>query len=131
MSLPGFDTLLHNHPGEGELVTRLEREIADTLRQNPHAVVDHLILAQTLHLRPNLVGKYLAELVKVNALKTRWFWICPNEHGTTMEADSEAEFPDVVECRVCGQEHTFNIDDVNVDLLPTDQLLANVRNAGQ
>jgi hypothetical protein len=44
-----------------------------------------------------------------------------------MEADSEAEFPDVVECRVCGQEHSFDIGDVNVDLLPTDQLLEQLR----
>lgn len=127
MSLPGFDNLLHSHPGEGELVTRLEQEIADTLRHDPHAVVDHLILAQTLHLRPDVVGRLLAELVKFNALKPRWFWICPNEHGTTMEADSEAEFPDVVECLVCGQQHSFDIGDVNVDLLPTDQLLEQLK----
>ena len=129
MSLPGFDTLLHNHPGEGELVMRLEREITDTLRRDPRSVVDHLILAQTLHLGADATGRYLAELVRYNVLKPRWFWICPNEHGTTMEADSEAEFPDVIECRVCGQEHEFDIDDVNVEFLPSDQLLNTLRNA--
>jgi hypothetical protein len=123
--------LLRNHPSEWELVTRLEREITHTLRQDPNAVVDHVILAQTLHLRPDAAGRYLAELVKYDVLKPRWFWICPNEHGTTMEADSEAEFPDVIECHVCGQEHEFDIDDVNVEFLPTDRLMDVIRNAAR
>lgn len=123
MSLPGFDSLRRNHPESKVTVDGLEDQISATLKQDPHAVIDHLILAQLLHAKRETVGRLLAELVKLSALKVRWFWICPNTHGTVLEADSQAEFPDAVECSMCGEQHPFAIDDTEVEFLPTDTLL--------
>jgi hypothetical protein len=53
----------------------------------------------------------------------RWFWICPNTGGTVLEADSEAEFPDVAECTKCGEQHEYDIAQTQVEFLPTDALL--------
>jgi hypothetical protein len=123
MSLPGFDSLRRNHPEAIVTVDRLEEQITATLRQDRHAVIDHLILAQLVNARRDAVGRLLAELVKLSALSVRWFWICPNTHGTVIEADSEAEFPDVIECSKCGEEHYYDIDDTEVEFVPTDALL--------
>ena len=121
MSLPGFAALRRSHPEEVQAVDRLEAEIASTLRQDPHAVIDHLILAQTVGLRRAEIGLMLAELVKQSVLAVRWFWVCPNTHATIQEADNEAEFPDSVECKHCGEVHQYDAADSEVAFLPTDE----------
>lgn len=123
MSLPGFDTLRRTHPTQQVVVERLEAEIARTLRRDNHAVLDHQLLSQLVEVGRDQVGQLLAELVKVATLRVRWFWICPVNRGTVMEADDEAEFPDSVECSVCGQAHRYSIDDTEVEFLPTAGLL--------
>ena len=123
MSLPGFESLRRSHPDAVPTVNRLEDRIAETLRQDPHAVIDHLILAQLVGARRDTIGRFLAELVKLAALNVRWFWLCPTTHGTAMEADSEGEFPDVIECSKCGEKHHYDIADTEVEFLPTDALL--------
>lgn len=127
MSLPGFDILRREHPAEQPIVQRLEEQIGATLLQDENAVIDYLILVQTTAASREQVGRFLAELVKLESLQVRWFWLCPNTEGTISEAARESDFPDVIECPHCGESHAYSLNDTEVQFLPSTTLVHAVR----
>jgi hypothetical protein len=127
MSLTAFDNLRSKHPDRLDAVGALERLIDSTLWRDPHAVIDDDIITQQLRVDPDLVRRLLVELESWRVLVRRLFWICPEGQGTASEASSLEEFPSLIECERCGQEHRFRSRDVEVKFLPSESLLREVR----
>ena len=40
-----------------------------------------------------------------------------------MEADSESDFPDAIECPLCGELHEYDVAETEVEFLPTPAML--------
>ena len=126
MSLVGFDTLLAQHPDRAAAISRLQDQIVNTLRANPHSVIDDRILSQQVHANIDFVRELLVELVALYVLQVRLFWLCPNGKGTVLDESSIERFPLRTECDRCGGEHTFRQADVDVRFVPSDRLLDNL-----
>ena len=122
MSLPGFDTLRAKHPAERATIAQLESYIETTLRRDAEAVLDDAIIEQHIPGHVNSLRQFLAELVERGALETRFFWICPTTEGATMEAPDIGMFPSVTECSQCGDRHVFSQRDIEVYLVPSNQI---------
>lgn len=127
MSLTPFDNLRSIHPDARGVITAIERLVNQTLRLDPHAVIDDDIIVQQSHVDPTLVRHLLVELVAIHALVRRAFWVCPERRGTTLEASTVKDFPPTIECSQCGHEHLFTSKDVEVKFLPSEALLREIR----
>ncbi len=127
MSLTAFDNLRSIHPDALSVIAVLERLVNQTLRRDPHAVIDDDIIVQQGRIDPVLVKRFLVELVAGHALVRRAFWLCPEGEGTTSEANNVKEFPPIIECPRCGREHFFKSKDVEVKFLPSESLLQEIR----
>src|SRR4051812_17451730 len=112
MSLTAFDTLRSSHPMAVKQIDLLEQAVSSILRDNPEAVVDDHFLNQTIHLERQLLRQLLVGLVAKGFLAVQAFWECPNGYGTAMEAAHVREFPSVIICPRCMQEHWLSDADV-------------------
>jgi hypothetical protein len=131
MSLVAFDTLRARHPDLRTLVDGLENQLVSILRKDPSAVIDDRILSGRMKLpgeqEEEDLALLLTDLVAHDALVTRVFWSCPNGYGTSAEAATIPEFPQVLECDRCGQTHEFNADHLDVLFLPAASLLTDIQ----
>lgn len=110
----GFDTLRTKHPDQQGLVSRLQSELERMFMKNAEAVVDEHLLGQRVHEDARAIRALLVELVGLGFLETRFIWLCPTAGGGAMEAADLSQFPDRLECPLCGQEHWFSANDVEV-----------------
>jgi hypothetical protein len=123
MSSREFDTLRVEHPDEEQLIRSLETLLTHAVRSNPSAVIDDSWVTQQLRgQQPEVIQRLLMELVREKALRRRLFWVCPNFGVVIMEADEATEFPDLIDSEVCGERHYFDIDEVEVSFVATEQL---------
>jgi len=105
----------------------LESAVVSMLANDPHAVVDDRVLTQTLHLEKKLLRELLVDLVARGFLEVRVFWKCPKGYGIAKEAAHVREFPDVIDCSQCGDQHWLSEADVEVRFIATDRLLKELR----
>jgi hypothetical protein len=89
-------------------------------------VIDSEVIWQQGRIDRDITRKLLIELETASALVRRLFWICPAGRGTTAEASSLGEFPPVIECHRCGNEHSLQPRDLEVKFLPSESLLHDV-----
>jgi hypothetical protein len=122
MPLPGFDTLRAKHPSDIAAIAQLESYIETTLRSDAHAIINDALVEQYGDADGKTLRQFLVELVERGALDTRFFWICPVDGGTSIEASEVTEFPDEIECSRCGQRHKFSQRDIEVHFVPTDMV---------
>lgn len=129
MSLQPFENLRSTHPDRLDAIAALERQIGQTVRLDPNAVIDDAIITQQIGIDVDLVRHFLVELEAWDALVRRLMWICPSGRGTTSEASKIDEFPAAIECKRCGLEHRLHAADVEVRFVPSESLLRDVRSA--
>lgn len=118
-----FDTLRDSRPGDLQQINLLEQAVVSMLQEDPESVVDDRYLNQTLRLERRFVHQALLTLVAKGLLAVKAFWLCPNGYGTTKEADHVREFPSVVSCPRCGQEHWLSEANIQLHFVATQRLL--------
>ncbi|MCU1231711.1 MAG: hypothetical protein JWO97_4595 [Acidobacteria bacterium] len=124
MSLPGFDTLLQKRPADRVVLEALETAVEVTLRHDPNAILDEVLLANGIHADLRLTKLLLIELAYTDAVEFMFFWLCPNGYGTAAEERDVEAFPDEIDCERCGESHRFRQRDIEAHFLPTNSLRA-------
>jgi hypothetical protein len=123
MPLPVFDTLRADRPQSQRELDLLESAVVSMLTDDPTAVVHDSVLTQTLHLQKKLLREILVDLVKRGFLEVRVFWKCPNGYGIADARPHVKDFPDVIICSQCGEEHWLSEADLDAQFIATDRLL--------
>jgi hypothetical protein len=118
MSLVAFDTLRVKHPADRELITSLEAVVLE-IGSDRGAVIDERSVAQMMGVSRERVEPLLVELVREDALRTVFFWECPDAGGTAWYGEVIAEAPSIVDCPQCLKPHFFSEADVEVHFVFT------------
>jgi hypothetical protein len=113
MSSAAFDTLRLKHPADRELITSLETAVL-AISSNRGTVIDERSVAQMIGVARECVEPLLVELVREEALRTVFFWDCPDAGGTAWYGDDIRDAPSILDCPQCSKQHFFSEADVEV-----------------
>ena len=122
MSWKEFERTLDARPKLRAVLPRLTEGLSSLLREHPDAVLDTDVLASQFEMDSETVLDLLICMEKQHLVHARYFWECPNDYGTTKEADHPREFPDYIPCERCGEYHQYNQDFVEVYFIPEPSL---------
>lgn len=116
MSSAAFDTLRLKHPADDELITALEAVVLD-IGSHGGAVIDERSVAQMVGVPRERVEPLLVELVHEEALRTTFFWDCPEAGGTAWYGEHIGEAPAILDCPQCLKRHFFSESDIDVHFI--------------
>jgi hypothetical protein len=118
--------LRKTHSDEIELIGALEKEMSRLLMRDPRALLDEDVFGATLKSGSERIGRMLVELAAEEVIQPVFLWICPTSGGTVMEVADPKKFPDHAECDRCGELHLLSAEDVEVQFLPSGELITSI-----